>query len=74
MDNLTKKLNNSTRVFNYLSLSPDTSCSIGTTVANSMNLTNNTVTETVITTEHTGPAFKAEPSHQESIYPYQVSY
>lgn len=49
----------------------DTNCSIGTTVANSMNLTNNnTITESVIGSE--APAFKVEPTHQESVYPYQV--
>ncbi|XP_065200980.1 endoplasmic reticulum membrane sensor NFE2L1 [Planococcus citri] len=64
-------LNSTSATASYSAL--NNSCSIGTTVANSMNLTNNTVTETVITTDNTGPAFKAEPNHQESIYPYQNS-
>ncbi|KAK7573768.1 hypothetical protein V9T40_010959 [Parthenolecanium corni] len=50
----------------------NTNCSIGTTVANSMNLTNNTtITESVIGSE--APVFKVEPTHQESVYPYQNS-
>ena len=51
----------------------DGSCSVGSTVANSMNLANNAVAETVITGDNNvAPAFKIEPSHQEAVYPYQV--
>lgn len=49
------------------------SCSVGTTVANSMNLANNSVAETVISSDNTTPAFKIESSHQETVYPYQNS-
>ncbi len=48
------------------------SCNVGTAAGGSLNLTSSAITETVITSDNTSPAFKVEPSPQESVYPYQV--